>query len=116
MILYLRSDLIFVLSLVFMFTFSIIYFLGKFDAYIDKRMNVQELKTHLASYTNVSMDLVTINIKKSDNAFEFALPGRSLIELKDFDTIQISYDLLDDQRCGSIYYQYPNNPKVSYQN
>lgn len=102
-----------ILLLVCILILSIEYILGTFNAFVDKRMNVKELQKYLKPHINLPLDFVTLHIYKPGNTLELALPERTLIDLNDFDIIQISFDLLDDQYCVPIYYQLPNNPQVS---
>lgn len=99
-----------------MFIISIEYILETCDVYVDKRMNVKELRKNMEPNINLPIDFVTLHIYKPDNSLELALPERTLLDLNDFDTIQISFGLPDDQFCVSIYSQLSKNLGVSYQN
>lgn len=106
---------ILIILFVYLFILCTEYILGNFDAYVDKRMNVKELKNSLASHINVPIDFITLHIYKSDNTLELALPERTLKDLNDFDTIKISYELCDDQFFGTLYFfQFSKQSDVSY--
>lgn len=78
-------------------------------------MNVKEIFKYLEPRINLTLDSVVYRVYKPGNILELTSKC-TLIDLNNFDTIQISFDLLDDQYCASIYCKLPNNPGVSYQN
>lgn len=82
----------------------------KLYAYVDKRMTVKELKTHLVPYINIPSDYIILNRCKSDTELEeLALPSSSLEDLAYSDTIKIAMGqaLHDGEYRGIIYWIEP---------
>lgn len=81
-------------------------------AYVDKRMTVKELKSHLAPYINIPPDFIVLNRYKLDTKLEeLALPSSSLEDLNNSDIIQISMGqaLHDGEYRGIIFWPEPQD-------